>query len=101
MPFTNSLRGEPKTMEYVYPADVLPDMQYTEPQKKPERCGMCTHGHVTNAGAVIPGYHCRLMERLFEESGITNGNDCVDSRLGVCRHFKNWKDAKREAEGDR
>lgn len=84
--------------EYVYPQDVLPEMEYTEPQVKPERCGTCTHGHVTNAGAIYPGYHCRLMERLFKDKSISNGNDVANADLGICKFYKNWKEANAVAE---
>ena len=88
-------------MEYVYPQDVLPEMEYTKPEVKRKRCGTCTHGYVTNAGAVIPGYHCKLMEKLFKEAGYDNGNECVNSRFGICKHYKNRAEAKAEAQAER
>ncbi len=71
-------------MQFVYPQDVLPEMGYSVP--KPDHCcGSCEHSHVTNAGAVTPGFHCRLMEKMFRDAGIENGNDCVNRRFGSCK----------------
>ncbi|KKN09814.1 hypothetical protein LCGC14_1042870 [marine sediment metagenome] len=83
-------------MDYVYPQDALPEMGYEEPKIKPKRCGTCTHGYVTNAGAVIPGYHCHLAERLYKEKDIDNGSTCVDRSLGSCNRYKYWKAAEAE-----
>ena len=87
--------------EYIDPQTALPDMQYTKPESKPKRCGLCTHGEVTNAGANIPGYHCQLMEQLFLEAGIDNGNTAVNPRFGCCRHYKHHRDAIAEAEAEK
>lgn len=69
--------------EYVYPKDALPEIEY--PTRPTKTCGGCCSGYITNPGAVIPGYHCNLIEYLFNHKGIPNGNASVDRYWGTCK----------------
>lgn len=77
-------------MEYVYPRDVLPEMNYTEPDVR-KACGSCKHSEVTNPGASIPGLKCKLMEKLLKKKNVNiddiNLNDQVDLVYGSCDYW--------------
>lgn len=71
--------------DYVYPKDVLPEMEYDEPIIKQNRCGNCRNSIVTNPGAIRPGLRCRVMTKLFEKKNIENGNGQVGKFFGSCK----------------
>ncbi len=76
-------------------AEDCPGANYRKPKVKPERCGTCDHSEVTNAGAVLPGFHCKKLRAIFKDAGIEDGNSCVDRRFGICDHYVFWEDAER------
>ena len=71
-------------MRYITPQEALPEMGYHVPEVY-HNCGSCRHSEVSNAGAVIPGLHCNLMEEKLKEKGI-DGMEQVNSRYGSCNH---------------
>ncbi len=72
---------------YVYPKDVLPEINYKGPHTQTKRCGLCRYSHITNAGAVKPGLECIKIAQLFKEKNILNGNEQVDRLYGTCDLF--------------
>ena len=69
---------------YVYPIDVLPEIEFIELKKC---CRGCCNSIVTNPGANCPGLECLLIEWLFKKKGIENGNGQVDRYGNSCRFF--------------
>ena len=38
--------------DYVYPEDVLPEIEYVHPKVLQENCGNCGHTYITNKNAI-------------------------------------------------
>ena len=71
----------------VYPKDVLPEMNYTEPEIG-KCCGKCRNSVVTNAGARIPGLRCKHMVKLAKKKGIKEHVSAqVNEFYGICDYY--------------
>ena len=67
--------------EYTWPDEL--GIGYPEKQKK--NCGSCKNGRVTNAGACIPGYACKVIEYIAKKRKIGNVNSQVNAQWGTCK----------------
>jgi hypothetical protein len=82
--------------EYVNPEDGMPELGIP---KAPEKsCGSCCNGYITNAGACIPGYACKLVEYLAGHRKIASVNPQMDRKWQTCKFhnipMKSIKDLK-------
>jgi hypothetical protein len=59
---------------------------YHEPKIKDERCGKCCHSYCFNPGAYIPGYRCKLIEKMIAK-GERKSNVILDLAFGSCNYF--------------
>lgn len=88
---------------FIEPQKALPELNYRVPKKPERNCGNCIHGYTTRPGACIPGWGCKLMEKLWIKKGHKIYEPpCiyseVDQVYGICDE---WRGAKQKIKNER
>ena len=76
-----------KTKEQDVRAELEVEFKYKEPEVPSRRCGNCNFSRVTNAGAVIPGLKCVLLDIRGKQEGFDWFYSQVDA-CGTCERYQ-------------